>query len=115
MACPAIVNVCRSRGDTYPEIFRLLVNGAVQNLTGYTNFKLSVHTIEDPPDLTTQEFELTGAIVSAPAGTYSFAPSAAQPVLAGNYFYDVQVTEPSGFIRTIQKGAWDVGQDKVKT
>lgn len=113
MACVAEYNVCRRRGDTHAEVFQLKLNGVAHDITG-DSFLLSVATIPDPPDDTTELFQLVGTLVTPATGIFSFAPAANQPVDPGVYFYDIQWTDSGGEIRTVLVGTWTVEQDITK-
>lgn len=73
-------------------------NGTAVNITGYTSLLLTIRTspstgIYGSPVLT----QLTGSIVSAPAGTMTWSlPGASTKLLTASYFFDVFVTDGAG-------------------
>lgn len=103
----------RARGDTFPFTFVVKDGaGTAIDITGFT-FLLTVGTKENPPDITTQLFQLTGTVVNGPLGRVQFAPAANQPTTVGSYYYDVQMTS-GGAVRTIIKSTYKVVQDITK-
>jgi hypothetical protein len=107
--------ITRYRGDTAPDQFTIQRNGVAVNITGCT-FKLTVNSVKDPVDATTQLFTVAGSITSAVAGEVEFAPDATQADQSpGRYYYDVQMTDGSGAIRTAQKGVYRFIQDITKS
>jgi hypothetical protein len=115
MACLVQTDICRKRGDTYPERVSIKDSaGVAVPITG-GSFTLSVTSIQDPPDATTLLFAITGAITDGPGGIVQFTPSVGLAGLTPNtYYYDVQWTDTGGLIRTILQGAWVLGQDNTK-
>lgn len=105
------------RGDTYPlELtIRNKATKAVIPLSGYS-FKMTVDTLENPPDDSTKLFEVTGVLDSEPTtGKVSFTPTVENTnQTIGTYYYDVQMTDPSGHIRTIVKDLFKIVQDITK-
>ena len=105
------------RGDSYP--LELTIKNketkVIIDLTGYA-FSLTVDTLQDPPDDTTQVFEVPGVLDIDPTlGRVSFTPTVLQTAIdAKGYFYDVQMTDSSGNIRTIVKNKWKILQDITK-
>jgi hypothetical protein len=67
-----------------------------------------------PTDNTNNVYQLTGTIVDAPAGKVEFAPDANQADQLGSYYYDVQMTDGAGRIRTIITGKYKYVQDITK-
>ena len=103
------------RGDKYPITFKVkdAKTKALIDLTGYTA-KLTVDSRENPTDGTTKLLEVAGTIVgSATAGTLSFLVST-EAMLVGTYYYDIQLTDPDGNIRTVKKDTFLVSQDITK-
>lgn len=114
MSKPSVIDVERVRGDTYPEIFQVTIDGAAQDITGAT-FLLTVDPSPSPPDDTTMVFEIVGAIVDALLGKVGFTPSVGQAGTApATYYYDLQMTESGGAVRTVAKGKWKISQDVTK-
>jgi hypothetical protein len=104
----------RYRGDTAPDQLTITRNGVVVNITACT-FKLTVNSEKDPVDTTNQLFSVIGAITSAVNGEVEFSPNSTQADQApGRYYYDVQMTDGTGAIRTVQKGVYRILQDITK-
>ena len=123
MACiaePDIVDLCRRRGDTFPDQFTVRsvradgTAGSAIDITGFS-FLLTVDPTEFPTDALGNLFQLTGVIVDAPAGKVEFAPTAVESdQTPASYFYDVQMTDTGGAIRTISVGPYVITQDITK-
>ncbi len=109
MPCP-IIDFCRSRGDDYPDLIRLVDSaGAVIDITGWT-FTQTIHTLLDP---TTEPalFVITGVIVvPATNGIVSFAPTTVESAIAfDTYYHRIRAVEsPSGDTCTLAKGKWEI-------
>jgi hypothetical protein len=89
-------------------------DGAVVNISGCT-FKLTVNSLKDPPSTATQLFTVDGVITSAVAGEVEFSPTSLQAdQTPGRYYYDVQMTDGAGAIRTVYKGVYRILQDITK-
>jgi hypothetical protein len=89
-------------------------NGAPVDIsTGYS-FIMTLNSEANPEDVTNQLYALTGSIVSGPAGSVAFTPSSVQADLIGSFYYDIQVTYPSGAKRTVEKGKYVYKQDITK-
>lgn len=107
--------ITRYRGDTAPDQFTIQRDGVALDITGCT-FKLTVNSEKDPTSTSTQLFSLTGTITSAVAGQVEFAPNGTQAdQTPGDYYYDVQMTDTTGAIRTADKGRYRFKQDITKT
>lgn len=130
MATVTTTKICRYRGDTDPitVTIRDATTKVIQDLTGFTNFTLSVTSIENPTDDTTTVFKLAGDTSNANNLTngkvvfnYSTlqdslgASVAISTITAGNYFYDIQQTDAAGNIKTIAKGEFELLEDNTKT
>jgi len=107
----------RKRGDSYADVFVLSSRetGQILNLSGYSTFLLTLDTRKDPPDTTTQVYQLAGQVVGPQAdGKVQFAPTPAQADRIGRFFFDLQVTEPGGAIRTVLAARYTYRQDITK-
>lgn len=109
-----MTDLTRSRGDTYADIILVVDSaGAAVDITGF-NFLLTLDTSKAPVDSSNNLYQLTGTITSAAGGRVEFAPTALQADLVGSYFYDVQMTDSAGRIRTIASGKYKYVQDITK-
>ena len=111
MPLPTSLDISRSKGDTYAEVFLVKDSAGVAiDVTGFT-FLLSVDPETDPSDDTTRLFQITGTIVSGPAGSISFAPSTVQAdqLEPGKYQFDIEQVDGASAIRTIAKGQYIIG------
>jgi len=113
--CPIEVSICRARGDTFPWTFTILDSaGAAVDITGFS-FLLTVDPQEDPPDATGNLFQLVGTIPLGTDGVVRFSMTALEADQEPNeYFFDLQMTDGTGKIRTIAKGPFEFHQDITK-
>lgn len=104
------------RGDSYSKTITIM-NSSTElpvNLLGCAA-KMTVATIVNPPDETTKLFSLDGVIDADPTtGVITFTPSVANNAVIGNYFYDVQITDGDGNVRTPIKSTYTITQDITK-
>lgn len=109
------VDLTRRRGDTFADAFVVTseTTGAVIDITGYS-FLLTVDPSRAPTDSLNNIFQLTGTITDAVNGLVEFAPNATQADQPESYFYDVQMTDTAGKIRTIAEGRYNFVQDITK-
>lgn len=107
--------IVRYRGDTAPDQFTIKRDGVVLDITSCT-FALTVNSLKDPVDITTQLFSLAGTVTSGTLGQVQFSPDATQAdQLPGDYFYDVQMVDTTGAKRTVDKGRYRFRQDITKS
>jgi hypothetical protein len=108
--------ITRKRGDTYAETIIVVTAGTTTpiDVTGCT-FLLTVDPAKAPADNTNNLFDIVGTILDAPAGEVEFAPSALDAdQLPGTYYYDIQMTDGAGRVRTVALDKWVVTQDITK-
>ena len=106
-----VYNVERRRGDDFAFVINLTDENDVAIPLTTETFILSISSVEAPtgaPDI----YTIAGSITDVPTAEITFALSAAIDV--GNYFYDVEQTNPDTTTRTIMVGKWDVIQDITK-
>ena len=113
-----VINIAYKRGDSRLVTFTIKTSaGAVQDLTGYTAPVLSVHSIKNPPDVSTQVFKVTGTIPTPANGQVLFQPaedntgSDQEPAV---YYYDAQFLDPTSRKITFVEGTFTITQDKAK-
>lgn len=120
MATVSEVNICRVRGDT--DSFTVTVqdaNGAAIDITGFS-FLFTVDPSDEPVNSANNLFQLSspagGIVLTTPAsGLITLTLSGAQAdQTPGVYFYDLQMTDTGGAIKTILKGQYEVVQDITK-
>lgn len=107
------MQIIRKRGDTYPDELTISLNGAIADLTGCT-LVMTLNTLRNPPDDTTQVYQLSGIITDPAEGKVKFAPTLEQSNQVGSFFYDIQLTDSLGIIRTIIDGIYEYKQDITK-
>lgn len=108
-----MTDISRSRGDTYPMEFTVKSDGVPLDITDST-FLLTVDPSATPVDDTNNLFALPGQIFSAPGGVVTFSINEDQSDHVGIFYYDLQMIDPAGIIRTIQKGKFKFVQDITK-
>lgn len=110
-----MTDLTRKRGDSYAdEIVVTGPTGAAVDITGYT-FMMTVDPSPSPADNVTKTFEVAGTILDAANGVVEFAPTTVQTdVTPARYYYDIQMTDDVGRIRTIVSGAYTIVQDITK-
>ena len=106
------------RGDSYPISILIKDKATSQpiDLTGYS-FLMTCDELKDPPDTSTQLFQVDGVIPDQTTnpGEVIFTPSETDTAIEpGKYFYDIEMTDPSGNIRTIAKYKFTIIQDITK-
>lgn len=93
--------------------FTVKSDGAPLDITD-CEFWLTVDPSKDPVDDTNNLWSIAGNIESAVGGTVSFSINNAQADYVGKFFYDLQMIDAAGYIRTIQKGKFTFVQDITK-
>lgn len=117
---PTECDITKRRGDTKDVQIRLTSSAVAISVQGYTAL-MTISTIKEPPDATTQLFQATSQI-NSPASDgilrFDFAAFASQSpeIVPGSYYYDVQVTDAQspGEIFTPLIGKFIVKQDITK-
>lgn len=110
-----MTDIIRFRGDTAADQWVIKdSSGVVIDISGYS-FILTVNSLENPPDATTELYNISGNITDAPGGVVEFTPTAGnanqKPAV---YYYDVQMTTAGARIKTIDKGMYSYTQDITK-
>lgn len=107
------------RGDSYPIELTIKDKATSEaiDISGYA-FLMTVNTEKDPIDETAQIFQVVGEIDAdqiTNKGKITLTPTAVNTDLSnGTYYYDVQMTDSSGNIRTIAKDKFKISQDITK-
>jgi len=106
------------RGDSYPVKLTIKdkTTSVEIDLTGYT-FLLTVDSDKNPSDTSTKVFEVAGILEDqgTNTGEVTFTPTTSNTDLSPlTYYYDIQMTDASGNIRTIAKNKWKITQDITK-
>ena len=111
----SVVDLERTRGDTYPFTFVLAdIDGAPVNIAG-GSFVMTVDSLESPTDDTTHIFQLNGIITDGLAGEVTFTLTTDNADNVGEFFYDIQQIDFAGFLRTVVRGEFLLTQDITKT
>jgi len=109
-----IQTITRTRGDTYPFTVTFRDSaGALVDLTG-ASFILTVNEEEDPDADELPEFSLVGVVAAPLTGVVEFTLSESDADHVGRFFYDIQMTDVQGYIRTMMRGTFEMQQDITK-
>lgn len=112
---PATLNLCRTRGDTFPFTVVVTQGGTPVNLTGFGAIIMTVDPSAEPLDAANNLFTNTGVITDAAAGKVTFTLSLADSQQTPNeYFHDMQWIDGAGAVRTFARGTYLVEQDISK-
>jgi len=110
-----MTDITRFRGDTAAD--RISVQdtaGVAIDVTGFS-FILSVNSLERPPTNSTELYTLAGTILDAAGGVVEFVPTVGNAdQKPATYFFDIQMTDDIGRIKTIDSGKYIYVQDKTK-
>ena len=106
------IDLFRKREDTRRHVFVIKQAGAVVDVSAWTGFFLTLHSVADPVDDTTKINQFVGAILDGPNGRVSFTPDGLTPV--GRYFYDAQAVDDNSEKITFVEGRYMVDQDRTK-
>ena len=108
-------DITRFRGDTAADQITVQDSaGVAVDVTGYS-FLLTVNSIQNPPDATTELYSLTGTILDALNGIVEFVPTTGNAdQKASTYYYDIQMTDDVSRIKTIESGKYTYTQDVTK-
>ena len=111
-----LVTRTRYRGDDYPWDFTLTrkSTGAVIDISGWS-FLCTFNTERDPEDETNQQFQSIGTLITDGTDGGLRIGFVGNTLPVGDLYYDVQATDDSGRIRTIEKGTVTIWQDVTKT
>jgi hypothetical protein len=109
------MQITRTRGDTVADSFTVTnpATGSIVNLTS-CSLKLTVSTVPNPTDSTTQLFQLQGVIDDPTNGIVEFYPTSAQADNVGYFYYDIEMTDSYGRILTLVKDTYVFTQDITK-
>lgn len=117
---PVVLDLERRRGDTFPLIITFRDKNSTANpkapinITGFT-FRWVCDSRKDPPDATTEVFDITGVIVGPGTdGTVSFSPTTLNVDNVGAFFHDIEWTDTASKVRTPIAGKLTFKQDRAK-
>jgi hypothetical protein len=107
----AIINYKMVRGDTFaPPPVAFTINNVPESFLGCT-LKLAIRSGEN----LLKEIAIgTGITVDANSILYSIDATDTKTFPPGNYPYDVQKTDGSGIVSTIQAGTINIASDQVQ-
>jgi hypothetical protein len=105
----------RVRGDTYADqgVISSKTNGLSVDLSGST-LTMTLSSVRNPADDSTQIYQLNGIMIDAVNGVVGFAPNAQQSDIVGLFYYDVQLVDVSGIVRTLVKDVYVYEEDITK-
>jgi hypothetical protein len=102
----------RTRGDTSADVITVSYNTLPVDLAGCTAV-MTLNTLRNPVDTTSQIYQVPG-VISLFDSSISFSPTAEQANQVGFFYYDIQLTEANGAVRTLVKDAYNYVQDITK-
>jgi hypothetical protein len=105
----------RIRGDTYADQFIITMSttGQPANLSGCT-FKMTLSTTSAPDVGTAPVYQITGIVTDPASGLVEFSPTEAQADHVGEFFFDIEMHDIFGKIRTILIDTYSYTQDITK-
>lgn len=109
--------VRKARGDSNSVVVTVTDSlGNKVDVSAYLGAALTVNSLYDPPDATTQLFTSAGDVATDGAqGTVTFPVTTGNTdVTPGTYYYDIQLTDATGKIETIVKSKFIIEQDITK-
>lgn len=100
------------RGDTWDGInsIAIAVNGAPINLTNAIVKMEFRQSIDSPVTLTLSTSTSSILITNALSGVIQIPPKKVEMPF-GDYMYDLQVTYPTGVVKTYMSGTWEITPD----
>lgn len=105
------------RGDSFPSSFIITESDEVTpiDVTSW-QFTMTVDTLKNPPDNTTNVFTVAGVITDPVNGVVQFSPSETDTdQTPGTYWFDIQQIDGAGRKKTIVKDKFFIDQDITKT
>jgi len=112
---PTRINITRKRGDTKSIVFVIkdATTKSAVDISGWTNFLLTVDPSKAPTDALANIFQATGAFVTDGIdGKVKFFPPGTSAI--GNFFYDAQGDNNDVKKETIAEGSYKITQDITK-
>jgi hypothetical protein len=112
-----MIDIVRKRGDTYPTIFVLTNKETRQpyaDISDGYSFVLVVDPDPFPIGTTGNVFASTGEVLDGATARVGFPLSANDANNVGEYYYEAQMVDPSGYVRTFASGRYTFVQDLAK-
>lgn len=99
------------KGDTFDgEQFTILINNSPSDLTD-AHIKMDVRKIKTGTAVLRLSTDAGGISITEPAsGIFQIDPQIID-IPAAKYFYDIQITYPTGLVKTYIEGTWTILQD----
>lgn len=109
------MKITRTRGDTYADQFKvtLKLSGQPADLTG-CSFLMTLNSNSSPDTNTAPAYQLVGVVSDPATGIIEFAPTAEQADQVGTFYFDIQMTDANGKIRTLMLDTYTYTQDITK-
>lgn len=109
------MKITRTRGDTYPDQFSVTMakTGLPADITGCT-FLMTLSSTSAPDAATPPVYQITGTITNPTTGMVEFSPTSTQADQVGFFYYDIQMTDANGKIRTLLLDSYAYTQDITK-
>lgn len=108
-------DIVRKRGDTYPIQFKLLdiKTGEPYNFSQNT-FIMTVDPEKNPSTAENNIFSILGVPIDPTEGTIEFYPDVENVDHVGRFWYDIEMTDSEGRVRTLIKAKFQLNQDITK-
>lgn len=109
------INITRKRGDNFPFQFAITDDAdAPIGITGFS-FRFVVDPSNEPTDASANLMDLTGILSNPAGGIFEFQPTTIEmDIDPETYFYEIQMIDAAGKLRTIVQGSFTIEQDIVK-
>lgn len=106
------LQLTRYRGDTYADAFLVFDDktGLTLDITG-CQFKLSLAKVKNPKLPEQIVYTLYGDVDNPVSGLVYFAPSEGQSDIVGYFYYDVEMTDSKGIVKTLISSSYIYKQD----
>jgi hypothetical protein len=106
-----MTTIRRFRGDTNPITIDVEEGGVAKDVTGHS-FLMTVDDVREPSvSGATPVATIVGVIEDAANGVVSFSPLAEHVEAAGSYWYDIEMEDTNGKIKTLESGRFILDYD----
>lgn len=98
------MDITRRRGDTCADSFTITnrTTGLPTDLTG-ASFLMTLDITHNPTSNATNTYQVIGVVTLPQTGVVEFSPTLTQANQIGTFYYDIQMTDQQGKIRTISE------------
>lgn len=109
------LQLTRHRGDTYADCFQVFDDrtGEAIDVTGCT-FRLALATRKNPTTADQIIYTLFGRVDESGSGVVLFSPTEGQADRVGFFYYDMEMNDHKGMIKTLVSSSYVYKQDITK-